>query len=377
MDDIDAAFRRAQHLTEVNRWSEAERALGTVLAGDPDHANALGLLTEVLEHLDRPRDAADVARRLIAAHPEDPYGYLALGEAHAFLDEYEEAEPLVRTAIRLDPGDSVAWQQLAEVLAHRLDGANGAVEAAREAVALAPHDADAHAALGTAYLLAEGDGAGAEAAYLDALAIDPADGAHRLLLGLAHLQLGRLDEAADGFVAGLALGPNHKHLKSVATALYLLGVPDRYAELYARVSAALGEPPTVDRTDPEVVEAQLSIAVSWWDTGVREPAVELLELVVEANPEAAEGLATLAEYRFEEGRVDDAGALARRGLAADPANAAALFVLGLVHHARGDTTGAAGWFDRLRALPPDPEDVEWMSLSLAEKDLADRYPLAP
>jgi tetratricopeptide (TPR) repeat protein len=141
------------------------------------------------------------------------------------------------------------------------------------------------------------------------------------------------------------------------------------------VSAALGEPPAVDRTDPEVVEAQLSIAVSWWDSGAREPALELLELVVRANPEQAEGLATLAEYRFEVGRVDDGEALARRSLAADPTNAAALFVLGLVHDARGDTAGAAGWFDRLRALPIEPEDRDWMALSLAEKDLTDRYPL--
>jgi hypothetical protein len=50
-------------------------------------------------------------------------------------------------------------------------------------------------------------------------------------------------------------------------------------------------------------------------------------------------------------------------------------VRGLVHHARGDTAGATGWFDRLRALPPDPEDLEWMALSLAEKGLTGRYPL--
>ena len=316
-----------------------------------------------------------MARQLIAAHPEDPYGYLALGEAYSFLDEYEEAEPHIRTAIQLDPQDSIAWQHWPNCWPTCPTAPTRRSRRPEEAVALAPDDADAHASLGTAYLLAHGDGANAEAAYLDALAIDPEDGAHRLLLGLSRLQLGRFDEATLDFTEGLGLGPNYKHLKGVATALYLLGVPDRFAELYARVSAALGEPPEVDRGDPEVIDAQIDLAVSWWDSGNREPALEILELVVAANPESVDGLAALAEYRFEMGRLDDGEALARRVYAIDPSNAAAHFVLGLVDDTRGDTAGADGWFDRLRALPPAAEDVEWMATSLAEKGLTKRYPL--
>jgi hypothetical protein len=87
-----------------------------------------------------------------------------------------------------------------------------------------------------------------------------------------------------------------------------------------------------------------------------------------------EGLATLAEYRFESGRLDDGAALARRALAVDPDAPAALFVLGLVCEARADGGGAAGWFDRLRTLPVEAEDRDWMLESLVNHGMVARHP---
>jgi tetratricopeptide (TPR) repeat protein len=373
-EEIDALAERADYLCQIGRWSEAERALGAVLAADPEHHDALSRLTEVLEHLDRPEDAAEVAQWLIAAHPEEPSGYLALAEALAFQDEHADTEPHIRTALRLDPDDPIAWQQLADVLARLPGREDEAVAAARQAAALAPDDADSHAAVGDALLVAGGDGPGAEAAYLTALTLAPEDGNIRLRLGLARLQIGRLDAAAADFVAGLCQGPTVRHVRSVGRVLHLLGVPDRYAELYAAVCAAMGEPATVDRTDPEVVEGQLDLAITWWQNGARAAALELLELLVEGNPNSVDGLATLAEYRFESGRLDDAEALARRAVAVDPQAAAALFVLGLVCEGREDGAGAAAWFDRLRAVPVDAGDRDWMMESLINHGMAPRHP---
>jgi tetratricopeptide (TPR) repeat protein len=371
--EIDALFARAEHLCEIGRWAEAERALGAVLAVDPEHFDALCRLTEVLEHLDRPEEAAEVARWLIAGHPDEADGYLALAEALAVQGQHADAEGHVRTALGLDPDAPLAWQQLAEVLGHLPGREEEAVAAARQAVALAPHDADAHAEVGDA-LLRTGDGPGAQAAYLAALGLAPQDGNIRLRLGLARLQVGRLDDAVADFVAGLAQGPTARHIRGVGRVLHLLGVPERYPELYGAVCLAMGRSATVDRADPEVVEGQLDLAVTWWDNGARAAAVELLELLVEANPEAVDGLATLAEFRFESGRPDDAEALARRAVAVDPQAAAALFVLGLVGEGRGDGAGAAQWFDRLRAVPVDAQDRQWMLESLTSHGLAGRHP---
>ncbi|MFC6021238.1 tetratricopeptide repeat protein [Plantactinospora solaniradicis] len=373
-EEIDAGYGRADHLCELGRWTDAERALGIVLGADPDHPQALARLTEVLENLDRPEEAAEVAERLIEAHPEDPTGYLALAEALVRQDEHAEAEPHVRAALDLDPSAPVAWQQLAEVLSYLPERGDEAVAAARRAVTLAPEDADMHATLGDALLTAFGDGPAAEAGYLTALALAPEDGGIRLRLGLARLQIGRLDDARDDFVEGLRREASLRHVSTVGMTLRLLGVPDRYAELYASVCAAMGEPATVDRTDPEVIEDQLDMAVCWWDNGARAAALEVLELLVDANPYSVEGLATLAEYRFESGRLDDAQVLAERALAVDPDAPAALFVLGLVCEARGDGAGAADWFERLRALPVDAEDRDWMMESLVNHGMAGRHP---
>jgi protein O-GlcNAc transferase len=321
-EEIDALVERADYLCQIGRWSEAERTLGAVLAADPEHHDALTGLAEVLEHLDRPQDAATVAQLLIAAHPEEPSGYLALAEALALQGGHADAEPHVRTALGLDPDDPIGWQQLADVLAHLPGREDEAVAAARQAVALAPDDAESHAELGDTLLIVGGDRPGAEAAYLTALTLAPEDGNIRLRLGLARLQVGRLDDAAADFVAGLSQGPTERHVRSVGRLLYMLGVPDRYAQLYATVCAAMGEPATVDRTDPEVVESQLDMAITWWANGARTAALEMLELLVEANPNSVDGVATLARYRFESGRPDDAEALARRAVAVDPQAAA-------------------------------------------------------
>lgn len=100
----------------------------------------------------------------------------------------------------------------------------------------------------------------------------------------------------------------------------------------------------------------------------------MLELLVDANPYSVEGLTTLAEYRFESGRFDDAEILAERALAVDPDAPAALFVLGLVCEARGDGAGAADWFERLRALAVDAEDRDWMMEALINHRMAGRHP---
>ncbi|MEV0154678.1 tetratricopeptide repeat protein [Micromonospora sp. NPDC050686] len=373
-EESDIVVRRAEFLCQLGRWTDAERALSGVLAADPEHHDALSRLTEVLQRLDRPQEAAEVAQRLIAAHPGEPAGHLALAEALAVQGNHADAEPHVRTALDLDPDAPIALRRLSDVLAHLPGRENDAVAAAQRAVALAPHDADALAAAGDALLISDGDGPGAETAYLTALTLAPENGSIRLRLGLARLHIGRLDDAADDFVAGLHQAPAVRHVRSVGLVLQQLGVPDRYAEVYSAVRAAMGRLATVDRTDPDVVERQLDMAVAWWDNGARAAALEMLELLVEANPNSVDGLAALAEYRFESGQLDDAEALARRALSVDPLAPAALFVLGLVCEGRDDSAGAVAWFDRLRALPVDAEDRDWMMESLINQGMAPRYP---
>lgn len=79
-EEIDARYGRADHLCQLGRWTDAERALGIVLGAAPDH--------------------------------------LALAEALVRQGERVEAEPQVRAALDLDLSAPVAWQQLAEILSY-------------------------------------------------------------------------------------------------------------------------------------------------------------------------------------------------------------------------------------------------------------------
>ncbi|MDF0494522.1 O-linked N-acetylglucosamine transferase, SPINDLY family protein [Bradyrhizobium yuanmingense] len=166
--------------------SEAERAYTTILKGSRTHAVALHML----------------------------------GLLHAQRGHLADAEPLLKKAARVDPGNPDVLFNYANVL-RALNKPDDALAWLAKVIALAPNFADAHLNRG-AILLARKELKGAIAELDRAIAIAPSSGAFANR-GSAFQQLGRLDEALEDYQRAVELAPsdpqNHFLLSEVLTEL--------------------------------------------------------------------------------------------------------------------------------------------------------------
>jgi tetratricopeptide (TPR) repeat protein len=102
-------------------------------------------------HLER---ADQLAQRAVAAAPDLVEARIALACARGWKYEYAKAVEILREAVRLDPENSHAWDELSWVLAYEQPPeAVEAEKAAREAIRLEPPLPVAHYHLGRALLL--------------------------------------------------------------------------------------------------------------------------------------------------------------------------------------------------------------------------------
>ena len=129
---------------------------------DPNYAPALAGLGRVEglyyrnyesdpAHLER---AQELARRAIGLDPDLGEAHAVLAITYGYLYDYARAAEESRTAIRLEPQNSVAWDQLSWALGYRTPpDAVEAEKAAREALRLEPSQAPAQYHLARALML--------------------------------------------------------------------------------------------------------------------------------------------------------------------------------------------------------------------------------
>jgi tetratricopeptide (TPR) repeat protein len=93
----------------------AARTYSAVLAADPQNSRATYRLAQLRRNA--PAVALPLFRRYIALEPEDPWGYMAVGDMLARLGQYGEALASYDTALRLAPGERDGVVGRARVLA--------------------------------------------------------------------------------------------------------------------------------------------------------------------------------------------------------------------------------------------------------------------
>jgi predicted Zn-dependent protease len=288
MDEPDpqaAALGRGDALIQLGRWAQAEAALRPVLATEPDHPTALSDLAWVLRNTGRPDEAYELARRLVAVEPDWPVALIGLSDVLCERNEPAEAERYARRAVELDPQGPGSWVTLAGVLS-KLGPAHGdeALAAAREAVRLAPEWPRAHSVLSMTEFR-HGDIDRAERSITAAIALAPDAVAYHNALGMTQLERGRLDEALATFQGSAALSPDATSISNIFQLLESHGVPEPFVELYTRPRTAIGDPGTIDPTDPRIVSARLHYVDRLWERGARDAAWTLLESIHRDNPE--------------------------------------------------------------------------------------------
>ena len=93
----------------------AARAYAAVLATDPQNSRAIYRLAQLQRN--RPAAALPLFQRYVALEPQDPWGYMAVGDMQARLGRYDEALSSYDTALHRAPGERDAVVGRARVLA--------------------------------------------------------------------------------------------------------------------------------------------------------------------------------------------------------------------------------------------------------------------
>lgn len=205
-------------------WKDNLTLFATDITVSPNSAklrNALGgelvvqsvTETDSLQKRDMLLEAVGHLREAIAIHPVYKNAYLLLGNAHYYLQHYEEAILNYRRALELDPGYAEASRNLAITLR---DAGRYYGEQRREI--------------------------GKAVEYLEqAYQLDPRDFETVRLLGVAYGIGGNTQQAIRYFTEAVALDPeNAEALYNLGSAYYNAGDPERGAE-YHRKAEALRE----------------------------------------------------------------------------------------------------------------------------------------
>lgn len=162
----------------------------------------------VLFEQSRPELAERECRRVLAAHPDDPEGYVLLSFCQSSQGNKDSAES-AKTAVTLSP--NMANAHLALARAQMLHGdLSGAEDSTRRAIELEPWHSGLFGNL-AAIKLAQYDWTAALAAADEGLALDPEDTVCLNNRASALTKLGRHEEAARTLESGLENNPEDSH----------------------------------------------------------------------------------------------------------------------------------------------------------------------
>ncbi|MBS0614628.1 MAG: aspartyl/asparaginyl beta-hydroxylase domain-containing protein, partial [Proteobacteria bacterium] len=125
------AAAEAQELLRQGRIDEAQRAFEQVLEQDPDHVEALNVLSLVALRNGSPDRALQMLQRAVAADPSDAMSQHHLGRVQSALGDAQAALLTHRKAVELAPHFHVARLYLAEALERANEPEQAVVQYAR------------------------------------------------------------------------------------------------------------------------------------------------------------------------------------------------------------------------------------------------------
>ena len=338
--DAEISAALAHH--QAGRLAEAERLYAAILAREPEHAEALRLLSVIAFQQGDAGRAAALATQVIAIAPNYAEAHYTMGMAQKALGDAEAALASYRKAVKLKPDFAEAHNNLGNLLSD-LGDAEAAIVALRKALALQPSFAEAHDNLGSA-LFGQGRLADAAAAYRKALAIEPDNVESLNNLGNALRGLGDLPAAVETFHKALALAPDFVAAHSnLGGALNDQGRPDEAFDAYR---AALALAP-----DDAAVHNDLGTTLIY--QGKADEAEAAFRQALALAPDFADAHNNLGNALRDKSQWQDAVVAYRAALALAPDFAAAHNNLGGALKDQGRLAGAIAAYRASIAHKPD------------------------
>lgn len=251
--------------------------------------------------------ATSFAKAAIERQPRIPLGRKMLGSCYIELEYYAEAVIELETAVKENPRDSEAFNNLCAAYS-RLSNLDLAIRACRSALAIEPTFALPHHNLAR-LLMRQEDYEGVVAVTEKALQNDHGDVIAGIQLAKAHLELGRLDEAAQRYRDVLAADPT-KYLAHNVLGIIALrtgNLDDGIREL--RRSLAL---------EPDQTSVLYLLSVGLIARGDYDEAVGLLGQVAKKEPTSGKARYHLARALQALGRRRDAEAALQHACTLEP-----------------------------------------------------------
>lgn len=313
-----AALQRALQLHQAGRLAEAEEIYRRILAGRPQHADALHLLGLIaqqrgngpaaLEHIDaaiaissgvaeyhhnrgvvllrlhRATEAEPSFRRAVELKPVYPDAYNGLGNALQARKRYREAVAAYRTALSQRTDFPEAHSNLGNAL-RRLHETEAAIGHFKTALAHRPDHVDALCGLAAA-LQDKGDLSGAEATYRTALAHRTEHGAAWHGLASVQRELAAFDDAIESCRRAVAAETaNLRYRLDLADALADFGRADEARACFDEILARW----------PGTAEAHVGLARLARNAGDGAAARAHLARALDRDPDCLDALCTMME----------------------------------------------------------------------------------
>jgi tetratricopeptide (TPR) repeat protein len=259
----------------------------------------------------------------------------------------DKALAAAQQAQRLNPGLPEVHFALGSI--YTLTGRNAeAITELQEALRLAPNSDEAYRRIGTTYLAA-GKGTEAIAAFQKAIEVNPYYWSNYNEMGRAYFQLGQYDKAIAAFRRVAELEPENALGQMNVGGVYLQ--QGKYEECIPYFQKSLQLQP-----DPK---AYSNLGTAYFYLKRYTESVPMFEKAVELSPNDETLTGNLADaYRWA-GQRDRATttygkaiALAYKELAVNPRNSDTMGSLALYYAKKGDSTQAADFIRRARAINP-------------------------
>ncbi|MCU1528171.1 MAG: hypothetical protein JWP75_1934 [Frondihabitans sp.] len=226
----------ARVLVDAGRPEAALRRLSTLLASEPDRADALLLFASTQLHHGDAEEAIQAGYRLLSLEPRHVAALRVVARAHSKLGEHDEAKVTAQLAVEEAPQSANAHMTRVVVGIAAGDVGVEVKESATTAVALAPLSSSAHLTLGN-YLRKAKLPDKARAAYREALRLDPQSITAQNNLALLGLDARRAVRTVPVFSQMLRGAPNYTLLQRNLVATILAAV--RNLRLFLSLSTLL------------------------------------------------------------------------------------------------------------------------------------------
>jgi tetratricopeptide (TPR) repeat protein len=209
---IDSLLERAQQLIHLERYKEAEKELRSVLSQDPNHTEALALISICLAEQNKLDEAMKAIGSAISMEPDNDY-YLYLQSMFFFkADKLKDAEKFILNAIAFHPRNADYFGLLAAIKLQQKEWQQ-ALDNANQGLAIDPDNLQCLNSRSTALFKLDKK----EEAYAtirEALTQDPESDYTHTNIGWSLLEKGDHKKALEHFREALKANPDSQYAKS-------------------------------------------------------------------------------------------------------------------------------------------------------------------